>query len=83
MAKILAVADVFEALTAKRHYRDALTPEVAFEILQQGSGTAFDGNIVTAMERYWYNRLDKGSDGCNRINNQCSEIVPFAYARKN
>jgi len=80
-AKILAVADVFEALTAKRHYRDALTPQVAFEILEQGSGTAFDETIVTAMKKYWYNRPDERSDGQNRRNNRqktpCSEIVPF------
>lgn len=55
MAKIIAVADVFEALTSKRHYREALSPEKAFEILKQDIGTQFDENIVIAMEKYWYN----------------------------
>jgi HD-GYP domain-containing protein (c-di-GMP phosphodiesterase class II) len=68
MAKILAVADVFEALTAKRHYREALTPEKAFEILEEGAGTQFDSNIVSAMERYWYSRPDQRSDDGDRRN---------------
>jgi HD-GYP domain-containing protein (c-di-GMP phosphodiesterase class II) len=38
MSKILAVADVFEALTASRHYRDALSPKNAIKILEQDSG---------------------------------------------
>ncbi len=53
MAKIIAVADVFDALTAKRHYRDALSSEAAFEILEQGIGTQFDENIVEALKKYW------------------------------
>lgn len=51
-SKIIAVADVFDALTAKRHYREALADEKAFEILDNGIGTQFDGNIVAAMKNY-------------------------------
>ena len=50
-----AVADVFEALTSKSYYREALSPEKAFDILKQDIGTKFDENIVIAMEKYWYN----------------------------
>lgn len=53
MAKIIAVADVFDAPTAKRHYRDALSSEAAFEILEQGIGTQFDENVVEALKKYW------------------------------
>ena len=53
MSKILAVADVFEALTAKRHYRDALGVEEAFKILDQDVGTKYDGHIVEALKSYW------------------------------
>jgi HD-GYP domain-containing protein (c-di-GMP phosphodiesterase class II) len=53
MAKILAVADVFEALTAKRHYRDALSAEEAFRMLEQDVGSKYDGNIVDALKCYW------------------------------
>jgi putative two-component system response regulator len=56
MAKILAVADVFEALTAKRHYHEARSAERAFEILEENSGTHFDPNIVAALKAYWSKR---------------------------
>ncbi|MFC1533133.1 HD domain-containing phosphohydrolase [Thermodesulfobacteriota bacterium] len=51
MTKIIAVADVFDALTAPRHYREALSPKDAFKILEQDSGTKFDDNIVEAMKK--------------------------------
>jgi len=53
MAKILAVADVFEALTAKRHYRDALSPEEAFKILDKEAGTKLDENVIAALKSCW------------------------------
>ena len=56
MAKIIAVADVFDALTAKRHYRDALSSDVAFEILEEGIGSQFDENVVEALKKYWEKR---------------------------
>jgi HD-GYP domain-containing protein (c-di-GMP phosphodiesterase class II) len=52
-SKIITVADVFEALTAKRHYREAMPVEKAFEIIDEGIGSQFDENIVSAMKRYW------------------------------
>jgi HD-GYP domain-containing protein (c-di-GMP phosphodiesterase class II) len=51
MARILAVADVFEALTAKRHYRDAMTFEEAFGILDKEAGTKLDENVISALKR--------------------------------
>jgi len=56
MAKILAVADVFEALTAQRHYHEARSAEQAFEVLEENSGTHFDPNIVAALKTFWNNR---------------------------
>jgi len=53
MAKIIAVADVFEALTADRHYRNAMTPDQAFAILDQESECRLDPNIIAALKRYW------------------------------
>lgn len=51
MARILAVADVFEAITAKRHYRDAMTFEEAFKILDREAGTKLDENVISALKR--------------------------------
>ncbi len=33
--KILAIADVYDALTARRHYREAFAPEKAVEVLRE------------------------------------------------
>ncbi|MBO6271582.1 GAF domain-containing protein [bacterium] len=44
--RILAVADVFDAITSKRHYRDKMPIQKVISILIGDSGTHFDKNIV-------------------------------------
>ena len=51
-AKIIAVADFFEAITAKRHYRDPMPIDVALALLEEESGTHFERKIVNAMISY-------------------------------
>lgn len=46
-ARIVAVVDVFEALTSDRPYHKAISKEEAIKIIKQGSGTQFDENIVS------------------------------------
>ena len=50
-ARILAVADAWEAMTADRVYSAALCEEAAREELMAGSGTQFDGDVVKAFLR--------------------------------
>ncbi len=45
-ARIMAVADVFDALTSKRVYKDAFTIEQSVEILKEGAGSQFDPKCV-------------------------------------
>lgn len=45
-AKIIHVADVYDALTAKRVYKDALTSAQALEYLTANSSTMFDKHIT-------------------------------------
>jgi putative nucleotidyltransferase with HDIG domain len=53
MAKIITVADVYEALTADRHYRPAMHTEKALSVLHEGVDNGkFDGNIVNALISY-------------------------------
>jgi putative two-component system response regulator len=40
------VADVFDALSSKRPYREAMDTETAFEIIASGKGTQFDPLVV-------------------------------------
>jgi len=49
-AKIFALADVFDALTSKRPYKEAYPVEKALNIIRQGSGNHFDPLIVKAFE---------------------------------
>lgn len=45
-ARIMAVADVFDAVSAKRCYRDAMPLEQCFQIIEEGSGQDFDPHIA-------------------------------------
>ena len=44
--RISAVADVFDALTSKRPYKDAFPIEVALSIMQEGRGVHFDPKVL-------------------------------------
>jgi HD-GYP domain-containing protein (c-di-GMP phosphodiesterase class II) len=48
-ARIIAVADSYDAMTTDRPYRKGLTTEVAFEELRKFSGTQFDPDVVDAF----------------------------------
>lgn len=51
--RIIAVADVFEALTAKRHYRDPYPLSRTLNLLVQGMDTQFDRRAVLALRQYF------------------------------
>jgi len=44
--RILAVADVFDAITSKRHYRDKMPIQNVIDILNSGKNKHFDGKLV-------------------------------------
>jgi putative two-component system response regulator len=48
-ARIVAIADVFDALTTKRVYKPAFTLEKSRQIIQEESSTHFDPNIVSVF----------------------------------
>lgn len=48
-ARIVAVADVFDALTSKRVYKEAFRHEISKQIMIEGRGTQFDPNIIDAF----------------------------------
>lgn len=45
-ARIMAIADVFDAVSAKRCYRDALPLDICFKIIEEGIGTDFDPQLA-------------------------------------
>lgn len=50
-AKIIAVADVFDAVTSDRVYRDKMLPSQGIAVIESGSGTLFDKRVVEAFKR--------------------------------
>ena len=49
IARVTAVADVWDALTSDRSYRPGLAPDLALAHIQAGKGTHFEPKLVDAM----------------------------------
>lgn len=49
VGRIVAVADVFDALVSKRPYKEAFPLEKAFDIIKEGKGNHFDPQVVDAF----------------------------------
>ena len=47
--RITAIADVFDALTSKRPYKEPFSVEKSFSIIKEGRGTHFDPQVVDAF----------------------------------
>ena len=74
-SRILAVADVFDALTANRPYREGMPLEKVFQILRKDAPRALDGLCVEALEQ--------SGIGCNQtlvslqnLNEQLTSYIP-------
>jgi len=67
-ARILSVADAYDALTSKRSYRDALSHEDAVGVLEDAAGTQFDPVIVRAFLSS-NSRTRAGAEGARRHGN--------------
>lgn len=48
-ARVMAVADVYDALISRRIYKDSMSHEKALSIMKEGSGSHFDPDIVGAF----------------------------------
>lgn len=48
-ARIMAVADVFDALISKRCYKEAFTVQTAYDIIEESIGTQFDPVVANAF----------------------------------
>jgi HD-GYP domain-containing protein (c-di-GMP phosphodiesterase class II) len=52
-ARILAVADAFDAMTSPRPYRESLTPEAALAEVERCAGTQFDPLVAQTFLECW------------------------------
>ncbi len=50
MARIISVADTFDAMTTHRPYQSAMEPQVAVEYIQFCAGQKFDPDVAAALE---------------------------------
>jgi HD-GYP domain-containing protein (c-di-GMP phosphodiesterase class II) len=50
-ARIISVADAFDAMTSDRPYRKAMSPFDAKEVIERGSGKDWDPEVVDAFVR--------------------------------
>ena len=51
-ARMMAVADVYDALVSKRVYKNALSHAESMQIIREGSGSHFDPAVVQAFETF-------------------------------
>jgi HD-GYP domain-containing protein (c-di-GMP phosphodiesterase class II) len=52
-ARIVAVADTFDALTTNRPYQEAYAVDDAIAVITRLTGSRFDAKVVTAFLRAW------------------------------
>ncbi len=70
-ARILSVADAYDAMTSARPYRGPLTPEQAMDELKRHAGTHFDPRVVEAFAS-----IDEGSDPAEQPEAVIPPVVP-------
>lgn len=79
-AKIIGVADVFDAVTSNRVYRAKMLPSEGLAIIERGSGTAFDPRVVDALKRsvviYTNGSILKLTDGRRGIVSKQNVMIP-------
>ena len=51
-ARIMSLADAYDALVSKRCYKEAMTPKEAFDLIEQEKGTHFDPLLVDVFLKH-------------------------------
>ena len=68
-ARVLAIADVFDALISRRSYKEPFTFDQAASIIKKDAGTHFDPQAVEAFY-YKLDEIRKASEEFAHINNK-------------
>jgi putative nucleotidyltransferase with HDIG domain len=80
VARIFAIADVFDALTSRRPYKEAIAVPEAVRILREGRGTHFDPRLLDAFEPIagpLYERVSQSEEGARL---ELDEIVAHYFS---
>ncbi len=82
LARIFAIVDVFDALTARRPYKEPMSCEAAMTILQEGRGSHFDPRLIDVFQgiardlyHACYERDDRG------LRNELKEVIERYFIR--
>jgi len=72
LARIVAVADAFDAMTSSRSYRSALSVDEAFNRIIEGKGTQFDPELVVLFKKVYpeWVKFHKEYDWSKNLPNQ-------------
>jgi HD-GYP domain-containing protein (c-di-GMP phosphodiesterase class II) len=62
IARVMSVADAFDALTTDRSYRKGCSADLALAEIQRWSGTQFDPRVVEALERCLPEMMDSDDE---------------------
>jgi HD-GYP domain-containing protein (c-di-GMP phosphodiesterase class II) len=74
MARIVSVADCFDAMTTNRPYQKAMTFEVAIDRINTFIGTRYDENVVRALEKAIHKKHIRPVPGTNNVPDAETEI---------
>jgi HD-GYP domain-containing protein (c-di-GMP phosphodiesterase class II) len=77
IARIITIADVYDALTSDRPYRKAMLPSEAIEYIMGGGGTLFDPKIVTS---FIHKIAPYPTGTCVVLSNDCVALVVQNYS---
>ena len=81
-ARIFAIVDVFDALTSKRPYKEPLGFEKTLEILEEGSGSHFDPDVLAVFKQIARALYDEFGQGDDEYARAALETVIDGYFRQ-
>ena len=61
VARIISIADTYDAMTTSRVYRKGLSKEVAYKEIEKGAGTQFDPKLALAFVEFMRNNEETAS----------------------
>ena len=82
-ARIMAVADVFDALASRRVYKEPMSPEQTVKIIQESRGSHFDPSVVDAfMDNIdaMLEILDRYNDSESNLNDKLVQMRAIGLA---
>lgn len=80
--RILAVADAYDSLSSPKSYRRGMTHEEVMKILNEQSGSRYDGNVIRTLNR-WYEESGDGLFGLKEPMSEQSVCADVSDEQRN